>query len=123
MDTGARSFGPASLRIRRTDAFPLYLRDAIRELYSLQVPASEQRNGYATNLMNQVCREADAYSIVLVLLVEPFLNCSLSRTEIAAWYALKFGFVTIQPEPMMMARQPCLGNVKPLVLSVMECCE
>lgn len=107
MESGQRRVGPASLRVRQTDAFPRHMRASLREVASLEVPASEQRKGYATTLMHKVCREADAAGIVLVLWPQPYGdNVSMSREQLADWYAREFGFQAIQPEPLLMARQP-----------------
>lgn len=107
METGQRRVGPATLRIRQTNALPERMRARTREVVSLEVPAAEQHKGYATTLMHKVCREADAVGIVLVLWPQPFgENISLSRGQLADWYAREFGFAAIQAEPILMARMP-----------------
>lgn len=83
------------------------MREGIRELASLEVPAAEQGKGYATSLLHKVCREADAAGIVLVLWPQPFGDhIALSRTQLIDWYARSFGFSVIQPDPVLMARLP-----------------
>jgi len=107
METGQRRVGPATLRIRQTVAIPQHMRASVREVAALEVPAAEQRKGYATTLMHKVCREADAAGMVLLLWPQPYGdNVSMSRDELADWYGREFGFQAIQPEPLLMARQP-----------------
>lgn len=112
MQTGERRVGPASCRVRRSNALPLALREGCREVASLRVPAWAQGQGYATTLMHKVCREADAAGLNLMLWPQPWGDdISMSRDQLAAWYERGFGFVTIQPEPMLMAR---LAGAKPI---------
>lgn len=107
MDTKTYRVGPATCRIRRTVALPANMRERTRELCALEVPASEQGNGYATTLVHKVCRDADRAGIVLVLWPQPWGdNIALSRGQLADWYAREFGFIIIQPDPVLMARQP-----------------
>ena len=118
MDTRDHTLGPASCRVRQTNAVPLEMRASIRELCNLEVPAAEQGKGYATSLVHKVCREADAAGIVLVLWPQPWGDhIAMSRNQLAEWYAREFGFQAIQPEPLMMARMvggtPRVMGLKP----------
>jgi hypothetical protein len=107
MQTGIRKVGPASVKVRQTNAIPLRMRDRTREVTSLEVPEADQRKGYATTLMHKVCREADAANIVLMLWPMPYGdNIALSQAQLVGWYARQFGFSVIQPEPILMARLP-----------------
>lgn len=107
METGDRRVGPATCRIRQTNAVPERMRGRVRELTKLEVPFSEQGKGYATTLMHSVCREADKHNIVLVLWPQPFGdNINLSKSYLVGWYEQRFGFNIIQPEPVLMARMP-----------------
>lgn len=107
METGPRKVGAATCRVRRTNAVPLEMREGIREVAALEVPAAEQGKGYATSLMHKVCREADAAGIVLVLWPQPWGdNIAMGRMQLIDWYARTFGFQTIQPDPVLMARLP-----------------
>lgn len=107
MLTGERTVGPARCRVRQTNGVPAHLRPRVRELASLEVPRAEQGKGYATTLVHKVCREADAAGLVLVLWPQPWGDhLALSRDELEAWYGREFGFVRIQAEPVLMARQP-----------------
>lgn len=107
METGTRNVGPASLRVRRTVAVPVEMRERVREICQVEVPSPFQNRGLATTLLHKVCREADAANIVLMLWPQPFGDhISMSSAQLIAWYANEFGFVQIQPEPALMARQP-----------------
>lgn len=104
MDTRDYNVGPATCRVRRSLAFPAHLRDGIRELAKLQVPATERGKGYATSLVHKVCREADKAGVVLVLWPQPFGDGEMTQEQLVAWYGREFGFQVIQPEPVLMAR-------------------
>jgi N-acetylglutamate synthase-like GNAT family acetyltransferase len=107
MQTGIRKVGPASVKVRQTNAIPLHMRARTREVTALEVPEAEQRKGYATTLMHKVCREADAANIVLILWPNPYGdNIALSRAQLIDWYARQFGFSAIQSDPVLMARLP-----------------
>ena len=62
-----------------------------------------RRQGYATELLQAVCHDADIEGAVLVLLP--------SDAETMAFYK-RFGFQEIQPRPAMMARAPQIFKVK-----------
>lgn len=107
METRDHKVGAATCRVRRTNAVPVHMREGIREVAALEVPAREQGKGYATTLMHKVCREADAAGVVLLLWPQPFGDhIAMSRDQLADWYARSFGFQVIQDEPVLMARMP-----------------
>ena len=120
MNTGTRSIGPASLRVRRSNALPHDMQDSTREIANLEVPAGQQRRGYATTIMHKVCREADAAGIVLLLWPAPYGDTGMSLEQLAVWYADEFGFAAIQSEPMLMARMPDGTPRKLRLLPVVE---
>lgn len=107
METRDYRVGPATCRVRRSNAVPMQMREGVRELCSLEVPAAEQGKGYATTLVHKVCREADEAGVVLILWPQPWGdNIAMSRNQLAEWYAREFGFQAIQPDPLLMARMP-----------------
>jgi len=120
MDTRTYTLGPASCRVRRTQAVPAHMREGIRELASLQVPPAERGKGYATTLVHKVCRDADAAGVVLVVWPQPFGDVAMTAEQLQAWYGREFGFQVIQPEPVLMAR-PVDGT--PRVLSLTPAAE
>lgn len=116
MKTGDRRVGPATLRVRQTNAVPERMRGRVREVCCVEVPHTEQNKGYGTTLLHKVCREADDANIVLVLWPMPFgENISLSKQQLIDWYRDRFGFQCIQPEPYLMARMP---GATPRILSL-----
>ena len=100
MKLGQRRHEGASLELSRSDALPDHLA-AIVEVSNLQTPKLLRRMGLATDLLLQVCDEADAEGVVLMLMVE-------GEAWLEQFYQ-KFGFATIQTEPVvLMARPPNL---------------
>ena len=108
MKVGPRSHGPASLQVRVSIALPEHLRARTRELVKIHTPAADQGNGHATELLRQVCDEADKAGLTLVLWPRPYGDdIALSASMLRDWYA-RFGFRQIQPDPVLMARAPGL---------------
>ena len=97
MKLGKRQLGAASCRLGSSDALPVHLRDVI-EVSEVFVPEWHRRKGVASRLMRQVCDDADAHAKVLMLMPD-------GDDWLPAWYA-QFGFVAIQNNPVLMARQP-----------------
>jgi N-acetylglutamate synthase-like GNAT family acetyltransferase len=65
-----------------------------------------RKQGYATELIKQITDAADESKTVLAL---------MCKAELTRWYA-RFGFVTIQQKPILMARMPQIFkvNMKPI---------
>ena len=97
MKLGKRQLGAASCRLGPSDALPAHLRDVI-EVSEVFVPEWHRRKGIASRLLRQVCDDADAHGKVLMLMPG-------GDDWLTAWYS-KFGFVQIQNNPVLMARQP-----------------
>lgn len=105
MQNGARRFGAATVAIGDCKALPTAMRPLTREVRALQTPAESQGKGDATALMHRVCGEADADGLTLVLWPQPFGDAGLGKTQLSAWYARRFGFITL-PGCELMARAP-----------------
>ena len=104
MELGDRHHGAASARIRLCPGLGPKLQASTRELCDLSTPADAQGHGHASALLREVCEEADAAGVMLVLFMAPF-DTGLSAEDLAAWYG-RHGFAEIQAEPVkMMARQ------------------
>jgi GNAT superfamily N-acetyltransferase len=104
MEIGYRHHGDAQARIRLCPGLGAKLQASTRELCDLQVREERQGQGHASALLREVCDEADAAGVMLVLFVEPF-DAGLSADSLVAWYG-RHGFAEIQAEPVkMMARQ------------------
>lgn len=107
MNQGPRTLGSASLQIRISKALPREMRDQTREIAHLHCERESQNHGEATKLMRQVCDEADAANITLLVWPNPYgEDIALSQGQLIEWYARRFGFVQIQPNPPLMARMP-----------------
>lgn len=101
MKLGQRRHEGASLELSVSEALPRHLA-CIIEVSQLQTPKLLRRMGLATDLLLQVCDEADAEGVVLMLMPE-------GEDWLEQWYA-RFGFATIQTEPVvLMARPPNLN--------------
>jgi predicted N-acetyltransferase YhbS len=70
------------------------------EVSSVKTDAAYQLQGYATKLMQTVCRDADYEGVVLVLM--PLVHSFYER----------FDFKKIQNDPIIMARAPVTKKVK-----------
>lgn len=95
----------ASVKVSVSRALPVHMREVTREVHGMYVPPEDRRKGYAAALMQEVCRQADLVSLTLMLFVEPYLDFDMSKSQLEAWYA-RFGFITIQEQPCLMARMP-----------------
>lgn len=84
------------------------LRD-IREIVRVWTDPEHRKQGYATELMKTICEEADLTKTVLMLNPKMFGNPGLK--ELPRWYA-RFGFMTIQQSPHLMARMPQVYKTK-----------
>ena len=103
MEIGHRHHGDAQARIRLCPGLGPKLHASTRELCDLQVREERQGRGHASALLREVCNEADAAGVMLVLFVEPF-GTGLSADDLVAWYG-RHGFAEIQARPVrMMAR-------------------
>lgn len=107
MPVGVRYYENASCKIRVCTAIPNQLRTKTRELLSLDVPENLRRQGMAKELMMNVCDEADACEMLLLLFPEPYGSGEkMEKGKLIDWYTT-FGFQVIQVTPkVMMARMP-----------------
>ena len=97
---GPRQSGSATCKLVVSIALPVKMRSQVRELTALSTPAADQRKGYASQLLHDVCKEADAQNITLFLAV-----AEEDKQRLCAWYT-RFGFQPIQAKPTLMARMP-----------------
>jgi GNAT superfamily N-acetyltransferase len=112
MKIGWRRQGEARLFLRKSTAFPKDLSRHVLEVRGVETPLEHQRQGLATMLLQSVCAEADRTGTVLVLWPAPWgVNESMTQQQLIDWYA-KFGFESIQPNPVLMARPLQVPNLK-----------
>jgi GNAT superfamily N-acetyltransferase len=97
MKTGTLQLGNASLHLGYPQIVPGDLRGFAREITEFYVPEEFRGKGEGTELLKDVCEQADQNKILLVLIAD---------TLKLAMYYERFGFVAIQKEPMLMVRSP-----------------
>ncbi len=68
----------------------------VMELTNLKTQEGYEKQGFATDVMNEACKDADIGGHVLMLMATP---------ELKSFYE-RFAFVQIQKKPLLMARQP-----------------
>ena len=93
----------AELSCTRNPELPAHM-DKVREISRLWTTPGNRKQGYATELLKQVCSEADVMGFVLMLQPKEF-GKSEGLKELTKWYE-RFGFVKIQNNPVLMARAP-----------------
>lgn len=117
MMPGARSCGEATCTVAIPASLPRAVRAGVREVAAVYVPAEHRRKGLARALMRQLCDEADAARVVLLLAARPFGDADASVDDLVALYA-SVGFVRIQGTPLLMARTPVIGGwVRPTAVA------
>jgi len=97
MKTGTIQLGNASLHIGYPQIVPGNVRGFSREVTELFVPEEFRGKGEATELLKDVCTQADDEKILLILIAD---------TEKLALYYGRFGFTAIQNAPILMIRKP-----------------
>jgi GNAT superfamily N-acetyltransferase len=78
--------------------------DRVRELVRVWTDPEHRKQGYATELVQAVCDDADANNVVLILQPRPFGHIQGLKT-LEGWYR-RFGFIRTQDNPVLMARAP-----------------
>lgn len=98
MKTGTVELGNASIHIGYSQVVPPNQRGHARELTEFCVPDEHRGKGEGTNLLSEICREADEKHLLLII--------SADTKRLEDFYA-RFGFVTIQRDNViLMARKP-----------------
>ena len=78
------------------------------EVKSVHTEPESRNKGHASQLLADVCKEADDSRTLLVLAPEPYDNGELNAEQLAAWYA-KNGFAAIDVESPLMCRDPVVS--------------
>ena len=102
---GYRTYGPANLLLSFPLGVPPHMRAGIRELSQLSVLEPDRGQGHASKLLDAVCAEADKSRKVLLLMPSAYEAGGLDDLALIAWYR-RHGFIVIQRNPILMARQP-----------------
>lgn len=105
MRYGVRKYEGASCLVSNCTAVPEKMRKDIREISQVECKITERGQGHATKLLDDICREADAKRMILVLSVEPFGDIPpLSKEQLQEWYCTSFDFNILQEQPLMLVR-------------------
>lgn len=81
------------------------MRKDVREISQLECLPEGRRLGNATELLTNICKEADSKKMILMLTVEPFGDGpQMTKEQLMEWYESTFGFLVIQAEPLILAR-------------------
>ena len=97
MKTGTIQLGNASLHLGYPQIVPGNLRGFAREITEFYVPEEFRGKGEGTELLKDVCEQADEKNILLVLIAD---------TQKLGMFYERFGFSAIQKEPVLMIRAP-----------------
>jgi len=100
---GQQSRGSASCMVSKTVQVPLSMRESIREVSRVYTPKADRGQGLATALMRDLCEQADALHLALLIHVQPYSDSEMDAAQLEAWYA-RFGFQVFQEFPKLMAR-------------------
>lgn len=82
--------------------------DGVLEVVRLNTISSHRSKGYASQIMQRIIDDADRCCRVLMLHPEPY--GLISATDLISFYQ-RFGFIVIQDEPVIMARQPNIDQL------------
>lgn len=74
----------------------------VLEISNVFTEPAHRKEGYATELLKKITDAADESGTVLAL---------ICKADLTRWYA-RFGFTTIQQNPILMARMPQIFKVK-----------
>lgn len=92
--------------VTESDEIPEEMRERIREVSQVWTDPDHRMQGYATELMKEVCEQADVENVVLMLQPRPYDSAScINKEKLIEWYK-RFGFVITQKSPVLMARAP-----------------
>lgn len=107
MHPGIRQLRSASLMLSEPESVPAHMRPQLREVSALYVPTADRRKGYAAELLDRVCDEANACGMTLMLIVRPYEE-GITQAELESFYE-RHGFKKIQEAPtVLMAKAPLL---------------
>lgn len=110
----------AKCEIRKNPELPAEMQERVREVINVWTDPESRQQGYATQLMQTVCEEADLENKVLILTPKPFDNtCGVGREKLISFYK-RFGFVVTQKDHVLMARAPTFKVRQTLVSAAIE---
>lgn len=83
--------------------------DGVLELVRVWTDPEARKQGFATELLKDICNDADIDGRVLMLNPKTFGSVGLAN--LVPWYH-RFGFDVIQKNPVLMARMPQVYKTK-----------
>lgn len=83
--------------------------EGVLEVVRVWTDPEARKQGFATELIKDICNDADIEGRVLMLNPKPFGRVGLEN--LAPWYE-RFGFAVIQRNPVLMARMPQIYKTK-----------
>lgn len=99
---------------------PPEMRARVREVVRVWTDREQRQQGYATQLMQSVCEEADCEGLILILQPRGYDSINaIGKDKLVAWYK-RFGFVVTQPNPVLMARAPTFKVRQSMVGAAVE---
>lgn len=102
MKIGERKYGAAIAVVRFCEGVPEHMKHDVREITDVYTDPKMRRQGHATELMNRICKEADAKKMILVLRPGQFGDGEMTDRQLYEWYGNTFGFNEIQREPVVL---------------------
>lgn len=78
------------------------------EVKSVHTPKESRDARHASRLLAEVCKEADADRVILVLAPDAYDAGPLDNASLEAWYGAA-GFARIQDDPVLMCRDPVVS--------------
>lgn len=99
MKPGTVQLGSATIHIGYAGIVPPNMRGFARELTEFYVPEEHRNKGEGSELLKEVCDQADQHRILLIIMAD--------NDRLADFYA-RFGFQQIQISPILMIRPPMI---------------
>jgi len=101
-----RTLSASKCSLRVCTQLPEALHGNTLEIHQVWTDPECRNQGSATALLRQVCRDADAERITLILRAEAYKSeqNGLSQSRLEKWYHQAFGFQIVQENPTIMAR-------------------
>lgn len=107
MRPGRIELGASSLELAYSALLPPASRDQALEITDLLTCPSERGNNSANSLMQEVCDQADACNMLLLLMPQAFGQGGLTTEQLTDWYIRKHGFTHLQKSPaVILVRMP-----------------
>lgn len=105
---GERKNEHSRLELEEAINLPIGMREFVRMVRDVETDAEHLRQGWATKLLTEVCKEADEAKLSLML--EPNGYGEMGDRDLMRWYYKHFRFITVQTKtkdmPCLMIRTP-----------------